>query len=73
MVECGFMSTETVDLLGTGAQDGHLDFHTAPELWRSAGMGLVPNMSALHNYEDIRTHRGVWMWEKATIKQTQAQ
>ena len=20
------------DLLGTGAQDGHLDFHTAPEL-----------------------------------------
>ena len=27
------MSTETVGLLGTGAQDGHLDFHTAPELW----------------------------------------
>ena len=27
-----FMSTETVCLLGTGAQDGHLDFHTAPEL-----------------------------------------
>ena len=26
------MSTETVGLLGTGAQDGHLDFHTAPEL-----------------------------------------
>ena len=26
-------STETVGLLGTGAQDGHLDFHTAPELW----------------------------------------
>ena len=24
--------TETVSLLGTGAQDGHLDFHTAPEL-----------------------------------------
>ena len=21
-------------LLGTGAQDGHLDFHTAPELWK---------------------------------------
>ena len=21
-------------LLGTGAQDVHLDFHTAPELWR---------------------------------------
>ena len=27
-----FTSTETVGLLGTEAQDGHLDFHTAPEL-----------------------------------------
>ena len=26
-----FTSTETVGLLGTGAQDVHLDFHTAPE------------------------------------------
>ena len=26
------MSTETVGLLGTGAQDTHLDFHTVPEL-----------------------------------------
>ena len=32
LVECCFMSTETVGLLGTGAQDVHLDFHTAPEL-----------------------------------------
>ena len=24
--------TETVGLLGTGAQDGHLEFHTAPDL-----------------------------------------
>ena len=32
VVECCFTSTETVGLLGTGAQDGHLDFHTAPEL-----------------------------------------
>ena len=32
-VECCFTSTETAGLLGTGAQDGHLDFHTAPELW----------------------------------------
>ena len=29
---CCSTSTETVGLLGTGAQDGHLDFHTAPEL-----------------------------------------
>ena len=27
-----FTSIETVGLLGTGAQDVHLDFHTAPEL-----------------------------------------
>ena len=32
LVECCFTSTETVGLLGTGAQDGHLDFHTAPVL-----------------------------------------
>ena len=32
LAECCFASTETVGLLGTGAQDGHLDCHTAPEL-----------------------------------------
>ena len=32
LVECCFTSTETVGLLRTGAQDIHLDFHTAPEL-----------------------------------------
>ena len=34
LIECCFTSTETVGLLGTGAQDSHLDFqfHTAPEL-----------------------------------------
>ena len=31
--ECCFTSTETVGLSGNGAQDGHLDFHTVPELW----------------------------------------
>ena len=35
MVECCFTFTETVGLLGAGGQDGHLDFHTAPELWFS--------------------------------------
>ena len=33
LIECCFTSTETVGLLGTGTQDGHLDFRTAPELW----------------------------------------
>ena len=32
LLKCCFTFTETVGLLGTGAQDGHLDFHTAPEL-----------------------------------------
>ena len=33
-IECELLLyvTETIDLLGTGAQDGHFDFHTAPEL-----------------------------------------
>ena len=31
-LKCCFTSTETVGLLGTGAQNGYLDFHTAPEL-----------------------------------------
>ena len=31
-LKCCFTSTETVGLLGTGAQDVHLDFDTAPEL-----------------------------------------
>ena len=29
-LKCCFTSTETVGLLGTEAQDVHLDFHTAP-------------------------------------------
>ena len=32
LAECCFTSTETVGLLETGAQDGHLDSHTASEL-----------------------------------------
>ena len=31
---CCITSIETVGLSGTEAQDGHLDFHTAPELWQ---------------------------------------
>ena len=32
MLKCCFTSTEAVGLLGTGAQDVHLDFDTGPEL-----------------------------------------
>ena len=35
------MATETVGLLGTGAQDGHLDFHTAPELWLLVSLAAI--------------------------------
>ena len=31
-LKCCFTSTETIGLLGMGAQDIHLNFHTAPEL-----------------------------------------
>ena len=31
-LKCCFTSTETVGFLGTGAQDVHIYFHTAPEL-----------------------------------------
>ena len=41
LVECCFTSTETVGLLGTGAQDGHLDFHTVPDLWIICLMGEI--------------------------------
>ena len=51
MVQCCFTSTETVRLIRTGAQDGHLEFHTAPELWSSdpAGVRLLSS-ELLYNY-----------------------
>ena len=42
-----FKFTETVGLLGTGAQHGHLGFHTAPELcWGSEGVNVFIAASA---------------------------
>ena len=41
LVECCFTSTETKCLLGTGAQDGHLAFHTPPELCCGTASVLV--------------------------------
>ena len=32
LLKCCFTSTETGGLLGTGAQNVHFDFHTAPDL-----------------------------------------
>ena len=43
-LKCCFTSTETVGLLGTGAQDVHLDFHTAPELCRCLMMLMMDDV-----------------------------
>ena len=39
LLKCCFTSTETLGLLGTGAQDGYLDFHTAPGPCMEVGVG----------------------------------
>ena len=49
LLKCCFTSTETVGLLGTRAQDVHLDFHTAPELPRltsGAVLMIIPQTEA---------------------------
>ena len=46
-LKCCFTSTETVGLLGTGAQDVHLDFHTAPELCCDASVWFCFKLSAV--------------------------
>ena len=63
-----FTSTETVGLLGTGAQDSHLDFHTAPKLCPTVTAGKLKSPTAVHfspmwannpfNFERLR-HQGV--------------
>ena len=48
MLKCCFTSTEIVGLLGMGAQDVHLDFHTAPELcllsWHLYEIAICPGI-----------------------------
>ena len=54
LVECCFTSTETVDLLGMGAQDGRLDFHTAPALcWWSMYVCMI--------YRQVCAQPGKWL------------
>ena len=65
MVECYFTSTETIGLLGTGAQDVHLDFHTAPELCMEVGrdgdyipvaiLAVTTRMTSVLRWAAIRT------------------
>ena len=46
-LKCCFTSTETVGSLGTGAQDVHLDFHTAPELSMEVAAAAVVLLNVL--------------------------
>ena len=41
LMKCCFRSTETIGLLGMGAQDGQLDFHTAPEFCKESENGKL--------------------------------
>ena len=43
-LKCCFMSTETVGLSGTGAWDGHRNFHTAPELCGATAAVVLLNV-----------------------------
>ena len=45
LVEWCFTSTTTVGLLETGAQDDHLGFHTAPELWHK----MITSLARINN------------------------
>ena len=51
LIKCCFTSTETVGLFGTGAQDGHLDFHHS-----SRGLFLYARKD---NFQDVET---TWCW-----------
>ena len=63
MMKCCITSTETVGLLGMGAQDGHLDFHTAPELW-PVGV-IIPELDAAKAFsadQDSLIYVAVCFW-----------
>ena len=47
MVQYCFTSTETVRHVRTGPQDGHHDFHTAPELCYTAVAAAVVLLNVL--------------------------
>ena len=57
-----FTSTETVGLLGTGAQDVHLDFHTAPELWdvSSGSPSLISLVVSVDIEHYVYTYLQLW-------------
>ena len=56
-MKCYFTSTETVGLLGTGAQDVHLDFHTAWAKGKQAKLWL-PKYTTQTVISTFRTQHG---------------
>ena len=68
MLKCCFTSTETVCLLGTGAQDGHLDFHTAPELCASVLFYVHRNRRLIRDgHLDFHTAPELWFWGSSVV------
>ena len=51
MLKCCFTSTETVGSSGPGAQDAHLDFHTALELCKALCVKPEDNYSVEWRWE----------------------
>jgi len=66
LVECCFTSTETVGLLGTGAQDGHLDFLTAPEFWWC----LCARKSLMYSTPSLRRSPQRCLWDGSNVRLT---
>ena len=69
MVQCCFTSTRKPQgSLGRGTQDGHLDFHTAPELFSVLFylLALCPQMlKSISGRTMLRTLRWWWWWSDA--------
>ena len=65
VVKCRFTSTETVGLLGTGTQDGHVDFHTAPELWQTQTISGVSFITV--NVANASTDKTKIVWLETEV------
>ena len=74
-LKCCYTSTETEGLLGTGAQDSHLNFHTAPELWilnfyfyRLSSILPSPRPAPKNDHKENRHPTCTYYWTYATVE-----
>ena len=58
-----YVHGKRTDYLGRGAQDGHLDFHTSPELKFEFNVALRPETIRLIRGGE-NGGKGVWRWGK---------